>query len=488
MAEQAVKTKPKKWLVGLLITLSILVLIPLALIVTLFGVNRFRLIVDVFGDTETEMTWGTAYEDQGAGARLVGTLFFKEGIQLDTPIVAEGVVKSSTPGTYSVTYRAEYYFWSGSAVRNVHVRDRQSPVITLVSNPDTYTIPGQPYEEEGYKAQDDCDGDITDRVIREEMDGVVTYRVSDQAGNETTVSRVIYYFDPVEPELTLVDGETVYLLAGEEYKEPGWIAMDNQDGDVSHRVTVEGTVDKYLAGSYVLTYTVTDSNGNVATAERTVVVQAHDRPDTVTPEGNVIYLTFDDGPGPYTEKLLRILAKYDVKATFFVVNSDYVHLIGDIVEQGHAVAIHSVSHTYREIYASPEAFFNDLLTMQQIIYEQSGVKTYLMRFPGGSSNTVSRFSPGIMTYLTQAVQDMGFCYFDWNVDSNDAGGAKDWEDVYENVKNGVQNRRISVVLQHDIKGFSVDAVEKLIIWALDNGYTFKAMDMTSPTSHHGVNN
>ena len=74
------------------------------------------------------------------------------------------------------------------------------------------------------------------------------------------------------------------------------------------------------------------------------------------------------------------------------------------------------------------------------------------------------------------------------MDSNDAGGAKDWEDVYDNLKKGVQGRRISVVLQHDIKGFSVDAVERFIIWALDNGYTFRKLDMTSPTAHHGVNN
>jgi len=74
------------------------------------------------------------------------------------------------------------------------------------------------------------------------------------------------------------------------------------------------------------------------------------------------------------------------------------------------------------------------------------------------------------------------------VDSMDAGGARDAEDVYENVTKGVKNRSISVVLQHDIKGFSVDAVEKILIWGIENGYRFLPLDMTSPTSHHGVNN
>lgn len=481
--------KPKgKLLPKILIILCVILLIPACIFVALFVVNRFTLVVDVFGEQETALDWGTPYQDQGAGARLVGSLFFQEGIQLDTPITAEGIVKSSTPGTYSITYRASFYGWEGSAVRTVHVVDSQSPVITLISDPKGYTIPGEPYREEGYTALDDCDGDITDRVIREEKDGTVTYRVSDGAGNETVVCRKIHYFDPVFPELTLLGGDTFQMLAGEAYQEPGWTALDNLDGDLTQNVVVTGQVDKYLAGTYTLTYTVSDSTGNEVAAERTVVVNPQPRPDTETPSGNVIYLTFDDGPGPYTEKLLKILEKYDVQATFFVINSDYVKLIDDIVDAGHAIGIHSVSHEYAEIYASPDAYFQDLLTMQQIIYEESGVKTYLMRFPGGSSNTVSRFSPGIMTYLTQAVQDNGFCYFDWNVDSNDAGGAKDWEDVYDNLKKGVQGRRISIVLQHDIKGFSVDAVEKFIIWALDNGYTFRKLDMTSPTAHHGVNN
>jgi peptidoglycan/xylan/chitin deacetylase (PgdA/CDA1 family) len=159
-----------------------------------------------------------------------------------------------------------------------------------------------------------------------------------------------------------------------------------------------------------------------------------------------------------------------------------------IVNEGHSIAIHTMSHNYSQIYKSEEAYFADIQGMQNLIREQTGVTTWLMRFPGGSSNTVSRFNEGIMTYLTQAVQDMGFCYFDWNVDSMDAGGARSAKDVFENVKDGVSARRISIVLQHDIKGFSVEAVEKILIWGIENGYKFLALDMTSPTSHHGVNN
>ena len=113
----------------------------------------------------------------------------------------------------------------------------------------------------------------------------------------------------------------------------------------------------------------------------------------------------------------------------------------------------------------------------------------LLRFPGGSSNTISKdYSKGIMTRLAAAVTERGFTYFDWNVDSNDAGGAKTADEVFNNVIKGVKNKQNSVVLQHDMKSYSVDAVEKIIVWGLKNGYTFLPLDANSPTCHHGINN
>ena len=93
-----------------------------------------------------------------------------------------------------------------------------------------------------------------------------------------------------------------------------------------------------------------------------------------------------------------------------------------------------------------------------------------------------------MTRLTKRLEQDGYQYFDWNVDSNDAGGAKSAEEVFNNVTKGVSARTNSVVLQHDTQDFSVDAVERIIAWGLCNGYTFKALDKDSPTCHHGVNN
>ena len=118
----------------------------------------------------------------------------------------------------------------------------------------------------------------------------------------------------------------------------------------------------------------------------------------------------------------------------------------------------------------------------------TGSYTRLCRFPGGSSNTVSSFNRGIMSRLSRALEDLGYRFFDWNVSSGDAGGTTDSSVVVQNVIDGCSGRSYSVVLQHDIKDYSVAAVEDIIIWGLNNGYRFAALDMSSPEAHHGINN
>ena len=206
-------------------------------------------------------------------------------------------------------------------------------------------------------------------------------------------------------------------------------------------------------------------------------------------KGGVIYLTFDDGPGKYTAHLLDVLAKYGVKATFFVTGTGDSSLIAREAKEGHSVGIHTLTHKYSKIYKSEEAFFADINAMNEIIKEQTGSYTKLLRFPGGSSNTVSRkYKEGIMTSLTKAVTEKGFTYFDWNVLSGDAGGTIKTEKVYSNVINGVRDKSYAVVLQHDVRGFSVNAVEKIIKWGLNNGYTFEPLTVDGPTVHQRVNN
>lgn len=130
---------------------------------------------------------------------------------------------------------------------------------------------------------------------------------------------------------------------------------------------------------------------------------------------NAVYLTFDDGPSARTDEILEILDKYGVKATFFVVGANEegdLERMQKIVAAGHTLAIHSYSHDYKKIYASVEAYLEDFNQMFCQIYEATGVKPQIFRFPGGSVNS---YNVGIHQQLIAEMTRRGFVYFDWNV-------------------------------------------------------------------------
>ena len=435
------------------------------------------------GDEPLRLVYGKeTYQEPGATATA-------NGKPVDVKI--SGAVDSTKLGTYEIKYKASYLWVSKTVKREVQVVDATAPVITLKKTPGYLPMPGQQYVEEGYTAVDDYDGDITSKVqLRREGD-VIYYSVSDSSGNKTTVEREILYDDLTAPVVTLKGESTITINAGSSYEEPGYTATDNIDGDITDKVEIVGSVNIYHADTYVLTYQATDEHGNVGTAQRTVIVKPIKQPSTVIPGEKVIYLTFDDGPAKHTQELLDLLDAYGAKATFFVVNTGYKMkpLLNAIVDGGHGIGMHSVTHRYEQIYASEEAFFNDLYGMQKIIKDATGVTTTMMRFPGGSSNKVSAVS---MAQLTKAVTDQGFQYYDWNVSSGDAGGvsgssAEKTAQVVSNVIAGVSGKQYAVVLQHDIHGFSVDAVEQILIWGMQNGYSFRALTPDSPACHHRVN-
>ena len=467
-----------------------LLLSAAAVWLVLFQVNRFTLELELLGKETVTQEYGEVFQDPGAQVHVKGSLFWKKGF---TPRNAEisvtGRVDENALGRYSICYTATVGPWRAQALRKVNVVDTQCPVITLTEGSQETLLPGTPYQEPGYTAVDNYDGDITDRVVRLEEMGKITYAVVDSSGNPATTERIIPYYDPLPPEISLEGGENYAIPTGTFYVDPGYSARDNVDGDLTEAVRVEGEVNWLEPGIYPVVYTVTDTYQNETTVTRNVEVTAQPRPEQIWPQGKVIYLTFDDGPGPYTMELLDVLDRYGAKATFFVTDSGYDTAMREIVNRGHSIGIHTVSHNYREIYSSPEAYFADLLKMQDIIYENTGVRTTLMRFPGGSSNEVSRQScEGIMTILGEAVQNAGFQYFDWNVDSKDAGGARKAQEVFQNVVDGVSQARVSIVLQHDIHSYSVEAVEDILSWGTENGYAFLPLEATSPGFHHGIHN
>jgi len=490
------KSSAKRGLMIGVIVLAVLLVAIVAGALIVWNINEFSLQLDVTGEQEITLEHGQTYQDAGAKAAFSGSLLIREPIPVELKV--QNHVNPAVLGTYDVTYSAEYTLQTifgqqhfvQTEVRKVHVVDTKAPEITLVADPEVYTLPGQVYAEEGYTAVDDYDGDITNQVVREVVGETVVYTVSDSSGNQTQVVRQVVYDDPIPPELVLEGKPVMVVYLNKTYEEPGYKATDNVDGDITDLVTVEGTVDTTKEGTYELIYTVKDNYDNVVTATRKVEVTkpASSGGGQIVTGAKAVYLTFDDGPGGYTAQILDILDKYGVKASFFVVKQGYPELLTRMAKSGHTVAIHSMTHNYNKIYASEDAFFEDMYAEQKHIAAYTGITTTLLRFPGGSSNTVSRINPGIMTRLTKKLTEMGYTYFDWNVDSKDAGGAKTPDEVYQNVINGISTNRTSVVLMHDIHWTTLNAIERIIKWGLANNCSFYALTASSPTMHHGVNN
>ena len=490
----------------------------------------YQLAVNLVGEQEIHIEYGTDYNEPGATAQLIG-----EHAVLDVPVEIQGEVDNAKTGTYVITYTAKSFGFTVTATRKVHIVDTLLPEITLTVDPYAYTIPGQPYKEEGFAAVDNYDGDLTDKVTCVEENGIITYTVTDSSGNTFTTQRKIHYFDPGRPNLKLIGSDTHLVAQGDHFEDPWVAAIDKNDGDITNSVYVEGRVDSSKPGCYTLKYIATNSHNYSGSITRTVIVlpmdclvekteapttstkptatEAPTAPTTPTateipteptypkncmiPEGGMpyeengktIYLTFDDGPSQYTKALLDVLALYDVKVSFFVKSSSYMDIIARAAKEGHTVAAHTYSHDYNKIYTSEDAFYADMSAIRTTIAMYTQEATALIRFPGGSSNTISQlYNRGIMTRLAKALTEMGYTYFDWNVDSNDAGGAKTPDEVFKNITKGLRRYDNAVVLQHDTKEFSVNAVERVIAWGLVNGYTFAPLTEDSPTCHHPINN
>lgn len=550
------KTKTKRK--ALRIVLPV-ILCTLAVLISILVLNKYSLVLSIPDDTIT-LEYGID-EIPEVTALCKGTILFQKGIPIET--TAEGSVDLKTLGSYDVTYSADFYGLHFSEKRTFVVQDTLPPAIELVSDPEHFTSPVAQYEEEGFTAIDNYDGDVTSNVIREEKDGFVIYTATDSSGNTATVNREIIYKDVIAPVITLTDGETYNFSIGNDFKDPGFTASDDVDGDITSKVSVEGTVDGKKAGTYKLTYTVQDSSNNICKIERTVKVGDFTAPkltlqgdsdmqillgnsysepgysavdnidgdvtskvsvsgsvdtntmgryevtytvtdaagntatktrsifvykkqasaNTVNPGNKVVYLTFDDGPGRYTARLLDILDKYNVKATFFVTNQfpSYQYMIGETYRRGHTIALHTATHKYADLYSSEDAYYKDLDAIRQICVAQTGVSPTIVRFPGGTNNAVSKkHCPGLMTTLSQSLSYHGYFYSDWNVNSNDAGGATTADAVAKNVIAGIKRNNVSNVLQHDIKSYSVEAVDQIIAWGLENGYTFLPMTESSP--------
>ncbi len=460
----------------------------IAVLSTVIFTAFFETNISINGKKNITLNVFDTYTEEGFNART-GTK------SLNDRVVVNGAVDTSKVGEYKVEYMLTYGGKEYKAVRTVKVVDKTVPVLTLSGETRIMASKLELYKEPGITATDNYDGDITANIKTEfvkKSDSLyeIVYTIADSSGNTVTQKRELEIKDIVKPVISLKGYSAVYVVENRNYVEAGYTATDDADGDITKNVKVTGKVDTAVRGTYNITYTVSDSSGNTATVTRKVIVCSKD--DVIF---NKICLTFDDGPSPdVTVQILDTLKANDVKATFFIVNysEDKLPIIKRMINEGHAIGIHGYSHDYAKIYASDEAFMENINKLRDKLYKDTGYYTTLMRFPGGGSNTISRnYSKGIMSRLTKRVGQEGWRYFDWNVASGDANSKPaSASEIYRNVINGLAKGRSNIVLMHDTsaKKTTAQSLQSIIDYGKQNGYCFSAIDDTVPENHHGVNN
>ena len=198
-------------------------------------------------------------------------------------------------------------------------------------------------------------------------------------------------------------------------------------------------------------------------------------------EGKRVFLTFDDGPSKtVTPKILEILDKYDIKATFFVLGCNvkaHPEIVKQAYDSGHYIANHGYSHKYSKIYESANSVLEEYNKTENLIREVIGNDEYsshLFRFPGGAYGGPYE---KIKAEARKTLNEKGLAYIDWSALTYDAEGANTKEEILSNLKETMKNWDNVVILMHDAadKEITYNTLEDVIKYLQEKGYAFKNM-------------
>ena len=261
--------------------------------------------LELKGSKFVKMYIDDIYDDEGAEAKLC-TFFHCKDISNDISI--NNTVNNQVIGEYDIVYSLNYKTDFVSQIRKVQIIDNIDPIIELKGS-DTVTIcPHTEYIEDGYIAIDNYDGDITSNVVVKKKDNEFLYYIQDSSGNEASAIRKVIEEDTVSPVLQLIGPKKIKISINSNYKDQGVTALDNCDDKIASKVKEFGLVDTKKAGTYKITYIVTDESGNNASIKRTIEVE------------NPINLTINNTRASFIDSLERYIANQNYNVSLGYVN------------------------------------------------------------------------------------------------------------------------------------------------------------------------
>lgn len=403
----------------------------------------------------------------------------------DKEVKIDGEVDTSKLGEYTINYKFHQY----QKEVKIKVQDTKAPSITT-KNLKTDMI--QDIEPASFIEKCEDATEVTYHFAnQEDFSKPGRYEVpiiaTDQGKNETRTSAILKRCEDKQGPTIEHSDKKIEFKQGllPDFLEDVSIKDDFDENPSLDTDTSQVNFDQ--PGDYTLIYIGRDRSGNETQKTRSLTILKNEELNQ-----KIVYLTFDDGPSKNTERILKILDQYDVKATFFVTGNQpsYNDWLKVAHEKGHTIGLHTFTHDFASVYSSTDAYYDDLQKIQDMVKDITSEEVKLVRFPGGSSNTISKqYLPKIMTILTKSLQDKGYQYFDWNCDSGDASGNNIPADTLIQNATACQSQYINI-LMHDTaaKDTTVEALPKIIEHYKSEGYVFKAIEIDSFAPHHGVNN
>lgn len=289
---------------------------------------------------------------------------------------------------------------------------------------------------------------------------------------------------------TINSSQTIASTSQQEVQNPTKIAKSETNTTTT---TINNNTSTTNATETQSKTTETKTNENKTQTNKISENKTDESKTTPSNGKSIAYLTFDDGPSSITHSVLDILKKYNVKATFFVINSGNYNkaTLQREVNEGHTIGLHAYDHNYAVAYKDDNSYLDGIDKLRAKVKADTGFDSHYIRFPGGSSNTISkRYSKGIMSRITKTAKQRGYKYYDWNVDDDDAGRARTADDCYNNVIKELRPNRSNIVLMHDFGTNKkiLEALPRIIEYCQKNGYTMLPIDDNTPEIHHGISN
>ena len=412
-------------------------------------------------------------------------------IEIDD-IQVDNQVDNGKLGKYQIHYSYQQKTYS----LTVYIDDMLAPQFEIQNKTILKNETIKP-EELVKNIQDDSDTKVyfvKEYIFDEEKTYQVGVVVEDSYGNKTEKNAYIQVQNQDKQPPTVTGLTPITLLIGDEIDLKKDVVVKD-DHDESPLLTIDDSkLNIRQMGEYEVYYHVKDASGNEDTLIRKVeVLSQYDNREALKDGIKTCYLTFDDGPSSNTKEILDILDQYHIKATFFVTGTspkDF-HYIKEAYQKGHIIGLHTYSHDYEYIYSSLKNYISDLNKIKDVVYQQIGKNVDLIRFPGGSSNLVSKkYNEGIMTRLTKKVIDLGYQYYDWTSINGDGEGIKTVDGLIKKAKEEIGEQEDIMFLMHDsgTQENTVKALPAILDYLIEQGYVFQILDETSPTFHHHVQN